>query len=62
MFLAKLILISVITRGGPVQLFFDPAIAIPQLEGSTSAIAIPQFFKEILLHNFSSAILQSQFL
>ncbi len=33
-------------RGGHAQLFFRSAIAIPQLEGSTSAIAILQIFKE----------------
>ncbi len=32
----------VMSRGGHAQLFFESAIAIPQLEGSTSAIAIPQ--------------------
>jgi hypothetical protein len=41
--------------------FFESAIAIPQLEGSTSAIAIPQLFKEMLLRNRNSAIPQSQF-
>jgi hypothetical protein len=34
---------------GHAQLFFESAIAIPQLDGSTSAIAIPQLFKEMLL-------------
>jgi hypothetical protein len=34
-------------------------MAIPQLEGSTSTIAIPQLFK-MLLRNFNSAIPQSQ--
>jgi hypothetical protein len=48
-------------RGGHVQLFFESAIAIPQLEGSASAIAIPQLFKEMLLRNRNSAIPQSQF-
>jgi hypothetical protein len=33
-------------RGGHAQLFFEFATAIPQLEGSTSAIAIPQLFKK----------------
>jgi hypothetical protein len=51
----------VYNRGGHAQLFFESAIAIPQLEGSTSAIAIPQLFKEMLLRNRNSAILQSQF-
>jgi hypothetical protein len=53
---------SVITRGGQAQLFFESAIAIPQLEGSASAIAILQLFKEMLLRNRNSAIPQSQFL
>jgi hypothetical protein len=48
-------------RGGQAQLFFETAIAIPQLEGSASAIAIPQLFKEMLLRNSNSAIQQSQF-
>jgi hypothetical protein len=34
------------SRGGHRQLFFETAIAIPQLEGSTSAIAIPQLLKK----------------
>jgi hypothetical protein len=38
---------SVFSRGGHADFFFESAIAIPQLEGSTSAIAIPQFFKEM---------------
>jgi hypothetical protein len=50
-----------ISRGGHAQLFFESAIAIPQLEGSTSAIAIRQLFKEMLLCNRNSAIPQSQF-
>ncbi len=33
-------------RGGHTQLFFESTIAIPQLEGSTSTIAIPQLFKK----------------
>jgi hypothetical protein len=52
---------SMFTRGGDAQLFFESAIAIPQLEGNTSAIAIPQLFKEMLLRNCNSAIPQSQF-
>jgi hypothetical protein len=36
--------------------FFESAIAIPQLEGSTTAIAIPQLFKETMLRNCNSAI------
>jgi hypothetical protein len=43
-------------RGGHVQPFFESAIVIPQLEGSTSAIAIPQLLKEIMLRNRNSAI------
>jgi hypothetical protein len=38
-------------RGGHAQLFFESATAIPQLEGRTSAIAIPQLLKEMLLCN-----------
>jgi hypothetical protein len=34
-------------RGGHMQLFLESAIAIPQLEGSTSAIAIPQLLKNV---------------
>jgi hypothetical protein len=45
-------------RGGHTQLFFESAIATPQLEGSTSAIAIPQLFKECCS---ATAIPQSQF-
>jgi hypothetical protein len=48
-------------RGGHEQLFFESPIAIPQLEGSTSAIAIPQLSKEMLLRNRNSAIPQPQF-
>jgi hypothetical protein len=44
-----------------VQLFFEFAIAIPQLEGSNSAIAVPQLFKEMLLRNRNFAIPQSHF-
>jgi hypothetical protein len=44
--LLKKTLKSVFTRGGHTQLFFESAIAIPQLERSTSAIAIPQLFKK----------------
>jgi hypothetical protein len=50
-----------IIRGGQAQLFFESAIAIPQLEGSASAIAIPQLFKEMLLRNRNTAIPQSEF-
>jgi hypothetical protein len=48
-------------RGGHAQLFFESAIAIPQLEGSSSTIAIPQLLKDMLLRNRNSAIPQSQF-
>jgi hypothetical protein len=41
--------------------FFESAIAIPQLEESTSAIAIPQLFKAMLTRNRNSAIPQLQF-
>jgi hypothetical protein len=40
-----------IGRGGYSQLFFMSAIAIPQLEGKTSATAYPQLFQEKLLCN-----------
>jgi hypothetical protein len=52
---------SLSSRGGHAQLFFESAIAILQLEESTSAIAIPQLFKEMLLRNRKSATPQSQF-
>jgi hypothetical protein len=42
------------------HLFFESAIAILQLEGSTSTIVIPQLFKEMFLHNRNSAFPQSQ--
>jgi hypothetical protein len=43
--------------------FFESAIEILQFEGSTSAIAIPQLFKEMLLPNCNCncAIPQSHF-
>jgi hypothetical protein len=59
-----------IIRGGHEQLFFESAIAIPQLEESTSAIALPQLLKKccsatanpqfrnrnfLEVHNFKSA-------
>jgi hypothetical protein len=50
-----------ISKGGQAQLFFESAIAISQLEGNTSAIAIPQLFKAMLLRNRDSAIPQSHF-
>ncbi len=50
-----------INRGGQAQLFSESAIAILQLEGSASAIAIPHLLKEMLLRNRNSAIPQSQF-
>ncbi len=34
------------TRSGHAQLFFESAIVIPQLDGNTSAIAIPQLLKK----------------
>jgi hypothetical protein len=37
---------TLMSGGGHAQLFFESAIAILQLEGSTSAIAIPQLFKK----------------
>jgi hypothetical protein len=52
---------ELISRGGHAQLFFESSIAIPQLEGSSSAIAIPQLFKHMLLRNRNSAIPQLQF-
>ncbi len=45
--------------GGHAQLFFESSIAIPQLEGSISAIAIPQRLKKWCS---ATAIPQSQFL
>jgi hypothetical protein len=36
-------------------------LAVSQFEGGTSAIAIVQLFKEMLLRNCNSAIPQSQF-
>jgi hypothetical protein len=48
-------------RGGHAKLFFESAITIPQLEGRTSAIAIPDLLKEKLLSIRNSAIPQSQF-
>ncbi len=47
-----------IARGGHAQLVFESAIAIPQLEGSTSAIAIPQLLKKCYS---ATATPQSQF-
>jgi hypothetical protein len=46
---------DLISRGGHAN-FFRSAIAIPQREGSTSAMAIPQLFKEMLLRNRNSSI------
>ncbi len=46
----------IFSRGGHAKLFFRSAIAIAQLEGCTSAIAIPQLFKELLIRNCNSAI------
>jgi hypothetical protein len=52
---------TVLGRGGHAQLFLKSAIATPQLERCTSAIAIPQLFKKMLLRNRNSAIPPSQF-
>ncbi len=41
-----LLLYCIFSRDGHAQLFFESAIAIPPLEGSTSAIAIPQLLKK----------------
>jgi hypothetical protein len=41
--------------------FSGVPITILQLEGSSSAIAIPQHFKEMLLRKCNSAVPQSQF-
>jgi hypothetical protein len=43
------------SRDGHEQRFFESAIAIPQLEGSNSAIAIRQLFKEMFLRNSAIA-------
>jgi hypothetical protein len=51
----------VITELGMCNFFFESAIAIPQLEESTSAIAILQLFKAMLIRNCKSAIPQSHF-
>jgi hypothetical protein len=50
---------AVLYQGWARATFFESAIAIPELDGSTSAIAIPQLLKEMLLRN--SAIPQSPF-
>ncbi len=49
-----------VTRGGHAQLFSKSAVLILQLEGTTSAIAIPQLFKETMFRNRDIAIPQSQ--
>ncbi len=46
------------SRGGHAHLLFESGIATPQLEGSTSATAIPQLLKEFCS---ATAIPQSQF-
>jgi hypothetical protein len=53
----------VTTRGGHTQLFFESATTILQLEESTSAIAIPQLFTEMLLpnQNFAKKLCNSNF-
>jgi hypothetical protein len=48
-------------RGGHAHLFFKSAIEIPQLEGSTSAIAILQLFEDMWLCNSNSGNPQLQF-
>jgi hypothetical protein len=48
--------VCILTRGGHAHFFFQSAIATPELEGSTSAIAIPQLFKEMLLRNRNSSM------
>jgi hypothetical protein len=55
------ILLEILPEVGTHNFFLIPQLKIPQLEGSTSAIAIPQHFKEMLLRNRNSAISQSQF-
>ncbi len=45
---------SIATKAGQAQPLWS-AIAIPQFEGSTSAIAILKLFKEMLLRNCNSA-------
>jgi hypothetical protein len=53
-----LLLFQLFIKGGHAQLFLRSSTAIPQLEGRTSAIAIPQLlqlFKEIQLRNCNSA-------
>ncbi len=47
-----------LARGGHAQLFFESTIAIPQLEGSTSAIAILQLLNKCCS---ATATPQSQF-
>jgi hypothetical protein len=42
---ATILCVLIVSKGGHAQLFLEFAIAIPQLEGVTSAIAIPQLFK-----------------
>jgi hypothetical protein len=46
---------------GKRNFFLSPQSQFRNLEGSASAIAIPQLFKEMLLRNRNSAIPQSQF-
>jgi hypothetical protein len=53
--------VEFLSEVGTRNFFFESAIATPQLKGCTSAIAIPQLFKEMLLRNCNSAIPQSQF-
>ncbi len=51
-------LTTYISIGGHAQLFYKSAIAIPQLEGNTTAIAITQLLKKCCS---ATAISQSQF-
>jgi hypothetical protein len=46
---------------GTRNFFLESSLAIPQLEESTSAIAIPQLFKEMSFRNRNSASPQLQF-
>jgi hypothetical protein len=47
-------------NGRQTQLFFESAIAIPQLEGCTFAIAIPQVMKKCCSATHNSTIPQQQ--
>jgi hypothetical protein len=56
--LQRLFSVWIFDRGGHAQLFFESAIAIPQPEESTSAIASPQLLKKCCS---ATAIPQLQF-